>query len=170
MLAGTTLGVAGANIGNLAASHLPFASYLQPCASYRLFFRQPSPSHRGWKLAYASQIASSCQRSASRRQPPEPAYVQPVPSPFPALCPVTPQRSASRIFLLGPLTTFSPSSLEELGTHNLSLLIAIFDRPLTNFRRKSLPPISKRHQAWRQSSGATDKQGVRHFSLLYADT
>jgi len=47
MLAGTRLGVAGANIANLAASHLPFASYLQPCASYRLFYRQPSPSHRG---------------------------------------------------------------------------------------------------------------------------
>jgi len=47
VLAGTRLGVAGANIANLAASHLPFASYPQPCASYRLFYRQPFPSHRG---------------------------------------------------------------------------------------------------------------------------
>jgi len=47
MLAGTRLGVAGANIGNLAASHLPFASHPQPCASYWHFYRQPSPSHRG---------------------------------------------------------------------------------------------------------------------------
>ena len=61
MLAGTRLGMAGANIANLAASHLPFASYPQPCASYRLFYRQPSPATvaENWRMPAKLRLVAS---------------------------------------------------------------------------------------------------------------
>jgi len=98
MLAGTRLGVAGPNIGNLAASHLPFASYSQPCASYRLFYMQPSPS-QNWRMpAKLRLVASAPPADASHRS-------QRMSSLFPArsqrVRTVALQRSASRIFLLG---------------------------------------------------------------------
>jgi len=101
MLAGTRLGMAGANIANLAASHLPFASYPQPCASYRLFYRQPSPATvaENWRMPAKFRLVASAPPADASHQS------QRMSSLFPArsqrVRPVTLQRSVSRIVLLG---------------------------------------------------------------------
>ena len=101
MLAGTTLGVAGANIANLAASHLPFLAIPSPVPATGSFTdsHPPATVAENWRMpAKLRLVASTPPADASHRS-------QRMSSLFPArsqrVRPVTLQRSASRIFLLG---------------------------------------------------------------------
>ena len=59
----------------------------------------PATVAENWRMPAKLRLVASA--PPALRQPPEPAHVQPVPSPFPACAPATLQRFASRIFLLG---------------------------------------------------------------------
>jgi len=77
MLAGTRLGVAGANIGNLAASHLPFASHPPATvaenwrmpAKFRLVASAPPVTGASVGPACSQPVPSVCAQSLSSALP-----------------------------------------------------------------------------------------------------